>query len=70
MIAAFLGFWPAMLALFLGVVLGSAYAVTLLASRRATALSRIPLGSFFSLGGLVAAMVGTPLLDWYASLLR
>ena len=39
MIAAFLGFWPAILALFVGVVACSLYAAGLLATRRATALS-------------------------------
>jgi leader peptidase (prepilin peptidase)/N-methyltransferase len=69
MIAAFLGFWPAVLAFFLGAVLSSAYAITLLARRRANALTRLPLGTFLSIGGLIAALVGTPLIAWYSSLL-
>jgi len=69
MIAAFLGFWPAMLALFLGVVMGSVYALTQLARGKATAATRLPLGSFLSIGGLVAALVGPPLIAWYSSLL-
>jgi leader peptidase (prepilin peptidase) / N-methyltransferase len=69
MIAAFLGFWPAVLAFFLGAVLGSTYAVTLIARRRADALTRLPLGTFLSIGGLIAALVGTPLIAWYSSLL-
>jgi leader peptidase (prepilin peptidase)/N-methyltransferase len=69
MIAAFLGFWPAVLAFFLGAVLCSAYALTLIARRRADALTQLPLGTFLSLGGLLAALVGTPLIAWYSSLL-
>jgi leader peptidase (prepilin peptidase)/N-methyltransferase len=69
MIAAFLGFWPAMLAFFVGIVLCAGYAVTLLARRRATALTRLPLGTFLCIGGLVAALFGIPLLSWYSSLL-
>jgi leader peptidase (prepilin peptidase)/N-methyltransferase len=69
MIAAFLGFWPAILALFLGVVLCSAYALTLIVRRRATATTRLPLGAFLSVGGLIAALVGPPLIAWYSSLL-
>lgn len=69
MIAAFLGFWPAILALFAGVLLCCAYALTLLARRRAHALTRLPLGTFLSLGGLLAALLGTPILTWYRSLL-
>jgi leader peptidase (prepilin peptidase) / N-methyltransferase len=69
MIAAFLGFWPAVLAFFLGAVLCSTYAVTLIARRRADALTRLPLGTFLSIGGLIAALIGTPLIAWYSSLL-
>jgi leader peptidase (prepilin peptidase)/N-methyltransferase len=69
MIAAFLGFWPAILALFLGVVLSSLYALVLLLRRRATAATRLPLGTFLAIGGLIAAAAGTPLIAWYSSLL-
>jgi leader peptidase (prepilin peptidase)/N-methyltransferase len=69
MIAAFLGFWPAILALFLGSILCSAYALALMLRRRADALTRLPLGTFLSIGGLLAALVGTPLIAWYSSLL-
>jgi leader peptidase (prepilin peptidase)/N-methyltransferase len=69
MIAAFLGFWPAMLALFLGVVLCSAYAITLMARGKATAATRLPLGTFLSIGGLISALVGAPIIAWYSSLL-
>ena len=69
MIAAFLGFWPAVLALFLGSILCSAYALTLILRRRASTLTRLPLGTFLSIGGLLAALFGTPLIAWYSSLL-
>ena len=69
MIAAFLGFWPAILALFAGALLCSAYALTLIARRKATALTRLPLGTFLAIGGLIAALFGTPLTTWYTSLL-
>ncbi|HEX4156731.1 MAG TPA: prepilin peptidase [Acidobacteriaceae bacterium] len=69
MIAAFLGFWNAIFALFAGVVLAALYAITLLARRRATATSRIPLGTFLCVGGLLAALLGAPLIAWYRSLL-
>jgi leader peptidase (prepilin peptidase)/N-methyltransferase len=65
MIAAFLGFAPAMLALFVGVILGAVYGILLLARRRATAASRIPLGTFLCIGGLVAALFAEPMLAWY-----
>ena len=69
MIAAFLGFWPAILALFVGVILCMAYAVTLIAQRKAHSLTRLPLGTFLAIGGLIAALFGTPLITWYTSLL-
>ena len=69
MIAAFLGFWPAVLAFFLGAVLCSVYAVVLLAQGRATAATRLPLGTFLTVGGLVAAVIGAPVIAWYSALL-
>lgn len=70
MIAAFLGFWPTMLTLLVGVMSAAVYGVALLARRRATAMSRLPLGSFLALGGLIAAVLGEPLIAWYLRLLR
>ena len=69
MIAAFLGFWPAMLALFAGVILCSAYALTLIARRKANNLTRLPLGTFLALGGLFTALFSDIILPWYKSLL-
>jgi leader peptidase (prepilin peptidase)/N-methyltransferase len=68
MIAAFLGFAPAMLALFIGVLLGSFYGVILLARRKANSTSQLPLGTFLCIGGLVAALLAEPMLAWYRSL--
>ena len=65
MIAAFLGFVPAMLAFFVGVLLAAVYGITLLARRRATSSSQIPLGTFLCIGGLMAALFAEPMLSWY-----
>jgi leader peptidase (prepilin peptidase)/N-methyltransferase len=65
MIAAFLGFAAAMLAFFVGVILAAVYGVVLLARRRATATSQIPLGTFLCIGGLLAALFAEPMLSWY-----
>jgi leader peptidase (prepilin peptidase)/N-methyltransferase len=70
MIAAFLGFWPAMLALFVGVVTCATYALVLIVRRKAQAATRLPLGSFLCAGGLVAALFGERILAWYGSLLQ
>ena len=69
MIAAFLGFWPAILALFLGVILATVYAATLLVRRRVSALTRLPFGSFLGIGGLLSALYGPQLIAWYRTLL-
>lgn len=70
MIAALLGFWPAMLSLFFGVLAASIYAVFLVARGRAGAGSKLPFGSFLAVGGLLAAQVGDRIIDAYARLLR
>ncbi len=69
MVAAFLGFWPAVLTLFVGVLLASVYAAGLLARGRAGATTRLPLGSFLGLGGLFVAVAGERVIDWYRGLL-
>jgi leader peptidase (prepilin peptidase)/N-methyltransferase len=69
MIAAFLGFWPAVLAMFVGVVLCSGYALGLMVRGPASGATRLPLGSFLAVGGLVSAVVGCGLIAWYRSLL-
>ena len=70
MIAAFLGFWPAMLALFLGVVLAALYAIVLLARGEASSTTRLAFGSFLALGGLIAALHGNRLIAMYVSTFR
>ena len=70
MSAAFLGFWPAIVSLFAGVLLASLYAAILLARGRATAATRLPFGSFLALGGLISALFGPRLIESYTLLLR
>lgn len=70
MIAAFLGFWPAVLALFVGVMSASVWGVFLLARGRANRMSRLAFGSFLSFGGLIAALFGERMISSYAVLLR
>lgn len=70
MIAAFLGFWPAILALFAGVLTASVYGVTLMARGKAHAATRLPFGSFLAAGGLLSALFGPVIIDKYTSLFR
>jgi len=70
MIAAFLGFWPTILALFIGIVTAAFYSVALLARGRANSSTRVAFGSFLAIGGLVSAVCGGEVVAWYSSLLR
>jgi leader peptidase (prepilin peptidase) / N-methyltransferase len=70
MIAAFLGFWPAILSLFIGVIVASLYGASLLIRGRAIATSKLPFGSFLCAGGLFAAVFGNRLIDMYIALFR
>jgi leader peptidase (prepilin peptidase)/N-methyltransferase len=70
LIAAFLGFWPAILSLFLGTLVAALYGAVLLARGKAGAASRLAFGSFLCLGGLVSALFGNGLINMYIALLR
>jgi leader peptidase (prepilin peptidase)/N-methyltransferase len=70
MIAAFLGFWPAILSLFIGTLAAALYGAVLLAQRKAGGTSKLAFGSFLCVGGLVAALYGNRLIDMYIALLR
>lgn len=69
MVAAFLGFWPAVLTLFFGVTLACVWALGLMARGKAGALTKLPLGSFVGVAGLVVAVVGDAVIVWYRGLL-
>ena len=70
MVAAFLGFWPAVLTLFGGTLLGSVYGIWLLAKRQAGRETRLPFGSFLGVAGLAVALRGDAVIGWYAGLFR
>jgi leader peptidase (prepilin peptidase)/N-methyltransferase len=70
MIAAFLGFGEALVALFAGVVAASAYGLFLVARKKAGGDTKLPFGSFLAAGGLFAALFGPGLVEWYVGLLR
>ncbi len=69
MIAAFLGFGDAFVTFFLGMIACAAYAMYLLLRGRATAATKLPLGSFLCGAGLLNALVGEALITWYRGLL-
>ena len=70
LIASFLSLELTALAFFAGVLLASVYAVVLLVRRRAGAATRLPFGSFLAVGGLIAALCGQTIADWYLALFR
>jgi leader peptidase (prepilin peptidase) / N-methyltransferase len=70
MIAAFLGFWPAILSLFVGVLAASVYGVLLLILGKANAASKLAFGSFLAAGGLFAAQFGDRFIQAYGVLMR
>jgi len=70
MIAAFLGFWPAILSLFVGVLAASVYGVILLLLGKAKTSSKLAFGSFLAAGGLFAAQFGDRIIEAYSVLMR
>ncbi len=70
MIAAFLGFLPAVLSLFVGTLAAALYGVLLLARGKAGTASKLPFGSFLCVGGLFAALYGNRLMNMYIALLQ
>jgi leader peptidase (prepilin peptidase)/N-methyltransferase len=76
MLGAWLGLPGAMLALFVGVMLGSVAALALLALPRmrgrsddgSWAMIKLPLGTFFSIGGVVSGLWGERILTAYLRL--
>jgi leader peptidase (prepilin peptidase)/N-methyltransferase len=65
MIAAWLGLSGALLSLFLGVVLGALVAVIALTRGKAFGMTKLPLGTFLCIGGIVSALWGEQILNAY-----
>lgn len=70
MIAAFLGFWPAVLSLFVAVLAASIYGVLLIVLGKANLTSKLAFGSFLAAGGLFAAQFGDKIIERYSVLMR
>lgn len=74
MLAAWLGFSGALLAFGIGVVLGALVALAILAfssaqkSVREWALTKLPLGTFLCIGGIVSGLWGKPIIAAYLHL--
>ncbi len=70
MIAAFLGFWPAILSLFVGVLAASVYGIFLIIVGKANLATKLAFGSFLAAGGLFAAQFGDRIIEKYSVLMR
>lgn len=69
LIGAFLGWKGVLVALFFSTLAGAAVGLALMRWGSLEMRSKLPFGTFLSLGGLVALFFGPPLADWYAGLL-
>jgi leader peptidase (prepilin peptidase) / N-methyltransferase len=65
MIGAFLGWKLVLLTLVLASFAGSVIGVAMIATGRGGMKYALPFGTFLAVGALVAAIWGTPLVDWY-----
>ena len=70
MIGAFLGWEQTLLVVFIASVAGTLVGLALIAFRGGNGKSRLPLGTFLGLAGIVVAFVGEPVTAWYRGLLH
>jgi leader peptidase (prepilin peptidase) / N-methyltransferase len=69
MAGAFLGVKRTVLTIFVGSVLGSVIGVGFILARRKGSDYELPFGSFLGMAALLAVFFGTPVVNWYQSLL-
>ena len=69
MVGSFLGAKRTLLTILAGSVLGSILGVAVILARRRDADYELPFGTFLGAGALLVVFFGTPLVNWYESLL-
>jgi len=69
MVGAFLGTKRTLLTIFAGALLGSVLGVAFILARRKDSEYELPFGTFLGLAALLVVFFGTPVVDWYQSLL-
>ena len=69
MAGAFLGAKRTLLTIMAGSILGSIIGIVLILARRKEADYELPFGTFLGAGALLVVFFGTPVVDWYQSLL-
>lgn len=65
LLGAFLGWQKALFAVFAGAVSGSIVGLVLITVARKDAQHPMPFGTFLALGGILAILIGDPVLTWY-----
>jgi len=68
MMGAFLGLRDLGVAIFIGLIAGSAVGIVLMIAGRKTRKDAIPFGPFLALGGICAVFWGRALVEWYLNL--
>jgi leader peptidase (prepilin peptidase)/N-methyltransferase len=69
MVGAFLGVRRTLLTILVGAVLGSVLGVAVILLRRKDANYELPFGTFLGMAALLVVFFGTPVVNWYQSLL-
>jgi leader peptidase (prepilin peptidase) / N-methyltransferase len=69
MAGAFLGVRRTLLAIFVGALLGSVIGIIFILARRKDSNYELPFGTFLGAASLLVVFFGTPVLNWYQSLL-
>jgi leader peptidase (prepilin peptidase)/N-methyltransferase len=69
MAGAFLGVKKTLLTIMAGSLLGSILGIAFILSRRTDSDYELPFGTFLGFGAILAVFFGTPLVNWYQSLL-
>jgi prepilin signal peptidase PulO-like enzyme (type II secretory pathway) len=69
MAGAFLGAKRTLLTIFAGSVLGSVLGLLFILARRKDSEYELPFGSFLGMAAVLVVFFGTPIINWYQSLL-
>jgi leader peptidase (prepilin peptidase) / N-methyltransferase len=69
MVGSFLGIKRTLLTIFAGSLLGSVLGIAFILSRRKDSTYELPFGTFLGMAALLVAFFGTPIVNWYQSLM-
>jgi len=69
MVGSFLGIKRTLLTIFAGSLLGSLLGIAFILSRRKDSTYELPFGTFLGMAALLVAFFGTPIVNWYQSLM-